>query len=244
MVVKSPWTVALQAPLSLGLSRQEYWSGCHFLLQGVFPGTDPASPACLALAGGFFTAEPPAKPSRDSTKVPGIVPSSLVSKLVFVQTLMSILLLDCHQILLLQEETPRLRELKEPGQTHTAGPWPSLASDAGLLTLKLVFFPLSAANIVFCCYYKLIGRQLCPLCQTPLMRGLICCQVPKCKGITASSPRSSQKVRLWLVCQCLSRGMRGPNQGLHSSSFRENSCLPVNFPSNGDAPHPRPRGLC
>ena len=26
-----------QAPLSVELSRQEYWSGCHFLLQGIFP---------------------------------------------------------------------------------------------------------------------------------------------------------------------------------------------------------------
>ena len=31
------WTVAHQAPLSMGLSRQEHWSGCHFLLQGIFP---------------------------------------------------------------------------------------------------------------------------------------------------------------------------------------------------------------
>ena len=30
-------TIAGQSPLSMGLSRQEYWSGCHFLLQGVFP---------------------------------------------------------------------------------------------------------------------------------------------------------------------------------------------------------------
>ena len=28
---------ARQAPLSMGFSRQEYWSGCHFLLQGIFP---------------------------------------------------------------------------------------------------------------------------------------------------------------------------------------------------------------
>ena len=33
----TPWTVAHQAPLSMGFSRQEYWSMCHFLLQGVFP---------------------------------------------------------------------------------------------------------------------------------------------------------------------------------------------------------------
>ena len=31
-----PWTVAHQAPLSMGFSRQ-YWSGCHALLQGIFP---------------------------------------------------------------------------------------------------------------------------------------------------------------------------------------------------------------
>ena len=29
-------TVACQAPLSMELPRQEYWSGCHFLLQGIF----------------------------------------------------------------------------------------------------------------------------------------------------------------------------------------------------------------
>ena len=30
------WTVARQVPLSVGFSRQEYWSGCHALLQGIF----------------------------------------------------------------------------------------------------------------------------------------------------------------------------------------------------------------
>ena len=29
-------TIAHQAPLSMGFSRQEYWSGCHSLLQGIF----------------------------------------------------------------------------------------------------------------------------------------------------------------------------------------------------------------
>ena len=32
----TPRTIAHQAPLSLGFPRQEYWSGCHFLLQGIF----------------------------------------------------------------------------------------------------------------------------------------------------------------------------------------------------------------
>ena len=33
----TPWPVALQVPLSMEFSRQEYRRGCHFLLQGVFP---------------------------------------------------------------------------------------------------------------------------------------------------------------------------------------------------------------
>ena len=30
-----PWTVACQEPPAMGLSRQEYWLGCYFLLQGI-----------------------------------------------------------------------------------------------------------------------------------------------------------------------------------------------------------------
>ena len=33
----TPQTVARQAPLSMGFSRQASWSGCHFLLQRIFP---------------------------------------------------------------------------------------------------------------------------------------------------------------------------------------------------------------
>ena len=32
----SSWTVACQFPLSMGFPRQEYWSGCHILRQGIF----------------------------------------------------------------------------------------------------------------------------------------------------------------------------------------------------------------
>ena len=31
-LLATPWTAAYQAPLSIGFSRQEYWSGCHCLL--------------------------------------------------------------------------------------------------------------------------------------------------------------------------------------------------------------------
>ena len=61
----TPRTVALQAPLPVGFSRQEYWSGLHFLLQGQDlpdPGIELTSPTSPALAGGFFTTEPPGEP--------------------------------------------------------------------------------------------------------------------------------------------------------------------------------------
>ena len=42
----APWTVARQAPLSMGLSRQAYWSGLPFSPPGVLPdpGIEPVSP--------------------------------------------------------------------------------------------------------------------------------------------------------------------------------------------------------
>ena len=44
----TPWTGACQAPLSMEFSRQEYWSGLHALLQGIFPtqGSNPGFPHC------------------------------------------------------------------------------------------------------------------------------------------------------------------------------------------------------
>ena len=57
------WTVAHQAPPSVGLPRQEYWSGLPFSSPGDLPdpGTEPSSPV---LAGEFFTTEPPGKPVK------------------------------------------------------------------------------------------------------------------------------------------------------------------------------------
>ena len=59
-----PWTIPHQAPLSMGFSRQEFWSGLLFPSPGSFPdpGIKPMSPESPTLAGGFFTTEPPGKP--------------------------------------------------------------------------------------------------------------------------------------------------------------------------------------
>ena len=58
------WTVAFQAPLSMGFPRQEYWSGLSFPYPGDLsdPGIEPASFMSPALVCGFFTTEPPGKP--------------------------------------------------------------------------------------------------------------------------------------------------------------------------------------
>ena len=55
------WMVTTQATLFKEFSRQEYWSGLPFPSPGYLPdpGIEPTSPA---LAGGFFTFEPPEKP--------------------------------------------------------------------------------------------------------------------------------------------------------------------------------------
>ena len=51
----TPWTVTRQAPLTMGFSRQEYWSGLPFPTPGDLPDPgEPMSPASSALAGGYF----------------------------------------------------------------------------------------------------------------------------------------------------------------------------------------------
>ena len=57
----TPWTAARQAPVSMGFPRQEYQSGLPLTSPRDLP--DPRIElACPALAGRFFTAEPPGKP--------------------------------------------------------------------------------------------------------------------------------------------------------------------------------------
>ena len=60
----TPWTVAFQAPLSMGFTRQEYWSGLPFPLPEDLPDPriKPASLLSPALAGtGSLPLVPPEK---------------------------------------------------------------------------------------------------------------------------------------------------------------------------------------
>ena len=60
---ENPWTVAHQAPLSMGFTRQDYWSGLPFPSPGDLPdpGIKPRSPALQADA---LPSEPPGKPKE------------------------------------------------------------------------------------------------------------------------------------------------------------------------------------
>ena len=61
----TPQAVACQAPLSMELSPQEYWSGLPFSPPQDLPdpGIQPTTPAAPALAGRFFTTASPGKPT-------------------------------------------------------------------------------------------------------------------------------------------------------------------------------------
>ena len=72
-----PMTVARQAPLSVGFSRQEYWSRCPFLLQGIFPRIFPiqgSNPGLLSLLHCrqmlYCSSEPPSSIWSDEFKWP------------------------------------------------------------------------------------------------------------------------------------------------------------------------------
>ena len=61
LTLDTPWTVAHQAPLSMGFPRQEYWSGLPFPSPGDLP--DPGIKArSPALQAGSLLFEPPGKP--------------------------------------------------------------------------------------------------------------------------------------------------------------------------------------
>ena len=61
----TPWTIACQAPLSVGLTWQEYWGGLLLPLPGPLPdlGIELLSPEASTLAGSFFTTVPSGKPT-------------------------------------------------------------------------------------------------------------------------------------------------------------------------------------
>ena len=64
----TPWSVAYQAPLSMGFSRQEYWSGLPFSTPGDLP--NPGIELRFsALQADSLLSEPPGKPGRKAGSI-------------------------------------------------------------------------------------------------------------------------------------------------------------------------------
>ena len=92
--------IARQAPLSVGFSRQEYWSGLPFPPPGDLPdpGIEPRSPA---VAGRFFTTEPPGKPmflyafcEYYVSSLSGRIPSMVIQ----ISSLQNLGYITCHTV--------------------------------------------------------------------------------------------------------------------------------------------------
>ena len=76
-----PWTAAHQAPLSMGFSKQESWSGLPFPPPEDLPNTriEPLSRTAPALESGFFITEPPRKHTHNTHR--GSITLRLISVL-------------------------------------------------------------------------------------------------------------------------------------------------------------------
>ena len=91
------WTVARQAPLSMGFSRQEYWSGLPFPFPRDLPnpGIEPWSPALWADA---LSSEPPGNPiTLEILQI--ISKCSLLRRRILKKHLLLLLLFLLHQVL-------------------------------------------------------------------------------------------------------------------------------------------------
>ena len=82
------WAVACQAPLSMGFSRQEYWSGLPFSSPGDLPdpGIEPGSPA---LQEDSLPTELHGKPYDSLIILPKIVWFTLMKKIPFFPVIMN-----------------------------------------------------------------------------------------------------------------------------------------------------------
>ena len=123
------WTVAHQAPLSMGFSRQEYWSGlsCPSPRDLLNPGIEPRSPV---LQADSLPSEPPEKPKNT-----GVGSLSLLQGIIPTQGLNQGLLY-CRQILyqLSHQRNPRiLKWVACPFSSRSSRPmnWTRISCIAG-----------------------------------------------------------------------------------------------------------------
>ena len=113
----NPWTVAYQAPLSMGFPRQEYWSGCHFLLQSV----RSVQFSSVQLLSRVQLSVTPWTAARQAFL--SITNSWSLSKLMSIESVMpSNHPILCHLLLLLPSIFPSIGVFSNESVTHIRGP--------------------------------------------------------------------------------------------------------------------------
>ena len=96
----TPWATALQAPLSMGFSRQEYWSGLPFASPNLpEPGIEPQSPA---LQVDSLLSNPPKKPmcvcANHSVMSNSVTPRTVACQASLSMEFYRPRILDCHSL--------------------------------------------------------------------------------------------------------------------------------------------------
>ena len=100
----TPWTAAHQALLSMGFSRQEYWSGLPFPSPGDLPdpGTEARSPTLLADA---LTSEPPGKPMTNLDCILKSRDIALPTNVCLVKVMVFPLVIGCESLTIKKAES-------------------------------------------------------------------------------------------------------------------------------------------
>ena len=108
----NPWAVACQAPLSMGFSKQEYWSGLSCPPQGDLPNARMESVPLKspALAGGFFT-------TSAMWEAQKVAESDVKLRLVWFQRMVASIMLQCP----LQGTAPKAKWTNVGWQWATRG---------------------------------------------------------------------------------------------------------------------------
>ena len=93
----TPWTVACCAPLSMGFSRQAYWSGLPFPSPGHLPnpGMEPTSLGSSALIGSLFTTSA----SWEAPFAPIFIYYMAITGFLYLKTVLDLQILEIHSVL-------------------------------------------------------------------------------------------------------------------------------------------------
>ena len=130
----TPWTMAHQAPLSMGLSRQEHWNGLPFpssaIKYEVSEGSEVKSLSCVRLFATPWTVARQAPLSITSSR-------SLLKFMSIELVMASHHLILCHPLLLPPSIFPSIRVFSKESVLHTTWPNHGVSASASVLQMNI-----------------------------------------------------------------------------------------------------------